>query len=517
MKSAASIAAILAVFVVVRVPLLTPEGVLRGWNSDSAVFGLMAKRIHEGEGFDVFFWGQNYLGPLTSSLAALIRRAILDPAGIGLAGGALALRLASMGEIALGICLSFLALTRLFGRAIALGAGLWLSLAPPYFVRLSAVPMGPEMSFLLGSVLLLLGADALTRQRSLLDRPEGRFFFGLVAGLGWWMNQTIVLVLVPVAAVLFLRSAACRELLHTLKQPLGRRPPENTSAIRWNTMAWHVAPFLCGFALADSPVWLGRLLGWYEPSYSFVAPLLPRPGLSSRVARFVGTDFWRLVGLDGAAAPAVLAAAGLALLALLLIRRRKLPVPPFGTGPGSSGLELAGAIVGFGAWVFVLTERGPPQLRYLTPVLPAALALLLVSIAEAALLACRKIPAVLVAFLVGGVAVAGVFFVSREARGVVEGILREPDPRTLLKTIEAEAYTVCHADYWTAYKFQFLSDDRVRFVPYHSFDRNRKQSARLRSAPGPQCLVTEEGLVRPWTANDAADEGGPARRRNRER
>ena len=124
----------------------------------------------------MFFWGQNYMGPLTPALAAGIRRAFLDPAGVGEAGAPLSLRLAAMAEIAFGIALSFLAFTALFGRAIAVGAGMWMALGPPFFIRLSALHrsgLGPEMSFALGSVLFLLAADALTRPSPLLDRPRG--------------------------------------------------------------------------------------------------------------------------------------------------------------------------------------------------------------------------------------------------------------------------------------------------------------------------------------------------------
>jgi hypothetical protein len=108
-------------------------------------------------------------------------------------------------------------------------------------------------------------------------------------------------------------------------------------------------------------------------------------------------------------------------------------------------------------------------------------------------------------------------FLSRQARGVVAGMLLEPDPRAPLKTIAEEGYTVCHAGYDTAYTLQFLSDERVRFIPYHSPDRNRKLSAELRSDPRPQCLVTDDGMVRRWLPSDAAQEGGPARRRAKRR
>jgi hypothetical protein len=507
LSRAASIGAILAAFLLVRFPLLTNEASVRGWNGDSAIFGLMAKKIHDGKGFDVFFWGQNYMGPLTPALAAAIRRTMLDPAGLGAEGGTLSLRLASMSEIAFGICFYFLGLMRLFGRTIAAAAGLWMAIGPPFFIRLSAVPRGPEMSFALSSVLFFLASGALTRPRPLLDRPLGHVAFGLLAGLGWWMNQTIVFVLLPVAALVFFRSAPFRGFLR-VGSPGG--PPSHS----WRGWARFLAPLLCGFVLGHSPVWMGRMLGWYEPALGTVVPPWQPTGLLARSIRFLGTDSWRFVGLDGLAPPPVLAAAALVFLSFILVKygrrlNRSLRTEP----PRFEGLDLVGAIVASGAAVFFLQNLDSSQIRYLAPVLPAALALLLVSFAEAANLLRRKIPAGFVALVSGGLALLATVFLSRQARGVVTGILLEPDPRAPLKTITEEGYTVCHAGYDTAYTLQFLSDERVRFIPYHSPDRNRTLSAELRSNPGPQCLVTDDGAVRRWLPSDAAQEGGPARRR----
>ena len=97
-------------------------------------------------------------------------------------------------------------------------------------------------------------------------------------------------------------------------------------------------------------------------------------------------------------------------------------------------------------------------------------------------------------------------FLARQARDAVAGVLAEPDPRAPLRTILEEGYTVCHAGYDTAYTLQFLSDERVRFIPFHSPDRNRALSAELRANPEPQCLVTDDGVVRRWLPSDAAQE-----------
>ena len=163
--------------------------------------------------------------------------------------------------------------------------------------------------------------------------------------------------------------------------------------------------------------------------------------------------------------------------------------------------------------MLALKDVHPTQFRFMAPVLPAALALILVSFAEAADFLRRRIPAGFVALLSGGLALSVTFFLLRQAQGVVAGLLAEPDPRAPLRAIAEQGYTICHAGYDTAYTLQFLSDERVRFIPYHSPDRNRTLSAELRANPEPQCLVTDDGVVRRWLPSDAAQEGGPARRR----
>jgi hypothetical protein len=479
----AGLAAILAVFVLVRLPLLTKDASARGWNGDSAIFGLMAKKIHDGRGFDVFFWGQNYMGPLTPALAAGIRRAVLDPAGIGEEGGPISLRLASMSEIAFGISVFVLGLARLFGQPVAWAAGLWMALGPPFFIRLAALNrsgLGPEMAFALGSVLFWLAADALTRSQPVLDRPAGRFVFGLVAGIGWWMNETIAVVLVPALVVVLLRSGPRR--------------------MRFLT------PLLAGAVLGYAPVWLGRLFGWYEIHLGTVVPLWQLSGLPGRFARFLGADAWRFVGLDGLLPAPLLAGAALFLVAFLVFRR-----------PWPRGLAFVAAVAGLAAAVSFLKALNPLQDRYLTAALPAALALLLVPIAAMTDILRRRIPAGLGAIVPGALALVVAVFLSRRAQGIVEGLVREPDPRTPLLAIAKAGYTVCHAGYDTAYTLQFLSDERVRFIPYHSYDRNRALSAELRALPGPQCLVTDDGTVRRWLPSDAEQEGGPSRHRAEKR
>ena len=509
-----TVSALVALFVFLRIDLLREPAIGLGWNSDSAIFGLMAKRMRDGTGFDVYFWGQNYLGPLTSALAALLRRALLDPLGLGPEAGPLALRLSSMAQVAFGISASFLAIERLFGYAVAVFAGVWLAVSPPFLVQFSVVPMGPEMAFALGSVLFFLTADSLTRSPALLDRPAGRFFFGAVAGAGWWVNQTIALILVPCSLILVLRSRAYAGILERIRR--GDSPGTLGADVL------RALPFAAGFAIGHFPAWPGGLLGWYPQHYMFVTPYFPEAGWLPRLGTFLTRDLRRLLGLENGVAGAVVFGIALLGVAFVLFRhRRKLlsllllaPSRPGGVELG--GVELAAAIVVTGAYFFTLTGRIPVQLRYIAPVLPAALALVGAAAHESVASVRRTVPRLLAGLAACGLALAGFALVEQSAAGTVREILAGPDPRPLLREIEARGYAVCHANYWVAYNLQFLSDERVRFVPWHSFDRNRLLSARLREEPGPHGLVLPDGTIRDWTAADAADEGGPARRRRAE-
>jgi len=53
-----------------------------------------------------------------------------------------------------------------------------------------------------------------------------------------------------------------------------------------------------------------------------------------------------------------------------------------------------------------------------------------------------------------------------------EEILSSADPAPVLARIAADGYEVCYANYWQAYQLQFLSDETVKFIPWHSLNRN---------------------------------------------
>ncbi len=237
-----------ALFVAVRLPLLTEHGVARGWNSDAAVFGLSARRIVEHGRVDVFFWGQNYMGPLTSLSGAgvalarhgLDRRASVDP---------LSLRLGAMAEVVLAIFFYWLGLRSALGRPAAAASLLLLSIGPRYVFESSVTPHGDEIALLCSGVLFWLASRSLAGRRrpSLFATPSGCLLFGMAAGFGWWMNQEVVFLLLPLAVVLALRSRAWSELRPLLRpldrllvrpEPLGWRAPGTAALLALR--GWHV-------------------------------------------------------------------------------------------------------------------------------------------------------------------------------------------------------------------------------------------------------------------------------------
>ncbi|HEX3110286.1 MAG TPA: hypothetical protein VHU41_14420, partial [Thermoanaerobaculia bacterium] len=138
--------AVVAIYIAVRLPLLAPATLPLGWNSDAAIFGLMAKSIFAGRGFPIFFWGQSYMGPLTSwvtILVALFTRAV-NP---------FALRAAAMLEGIGAIVFFWLGLRRTFdARSVAI-AMLWVAIGPAFLLSFVVAPIGAEQMFFLSALL----------------------------------------------------------------------------------------------------------------------------------------------------------------------------------------------------------------------------------------------------------------------------------------------------------------------------------------------------------------------------
>ena len=497
---AARLALVLAVFAAARGPFLTREAVVRGLWGDQGIWGLMGGRIFEGKGFDIFFWGQSYLGPLTPMVAALvgwIRRLL----GLAPAYGPFALRLAGLLELGAGTVFWYFAFAALFDVETATLAALLLAAGPPFLLAagVATVPPGPEMLYLLGGVLVWMVAGLLRNEQQ--ARARDLFVFGLVAGFGWWMNQGVVFFLAGIAVVFAMRAFRNRSINET-----GTKRDDESLLRKVKRIAVVGGGALVGYG----PVLVSRaLVGPPEVRYLgpalFVFPDSPWANLRHLVRDFAAPALGIEAGLSG-----TLFSAGLLvflLISLEVLFRTKRLVSPF-----SPGVLLAFLVILSNLGFFLLQPRIPRDVRYLTAAVPMVYALFASGLLSLWRLRARLPKWTLILALSSILFGASAFFSLGEgAARTVRELLARPDPMPVVEAIVARGYAVCFAASG-GYELQFLSGDRVAFVPYMSLDRNPRESERVRTRPGPRCLVDAAGNVRDFLPSDEEDDG-PARRR----
>jgi hypothetical protein len=499
-------------FFVWHAPLLSPEGRVRGFNSDAAIIALMGKKMLDGRGFDIFFWGQNYVGPLTSMFIA----------GAGaLTGGVdpLALRLGTFLEVLAGIVLMGLAVWRLNPRA-AVATMAALALTPPVLLRMMITPLGAEMAFVLAAALLALFFW--------YPRPLA---LGLLAGFSWWMNQQVVFTLIAIALVLAFRSPAVRRELLLLPDRWAFRTTPMTGVVQ--AFAWlstrigllllilfvvldllsiGVMPFVfgratdalllilvplvvlplvfgewrrfslpplapalrfaLGFATGYAPVWLGAIFGWYERTYVFAFRMNYPSGVLEQLRSLAPVAaHWT------GAAPGLLGI--LYAIALCIFLGAAL------WNGRSSERRVLLALIPLGNFAFYLLAEGAKP-HYLI----ASVAMLFALAALGAVDLWPRSRA-----LVAAGAVIALLSLGTSARRMHQDVLREPDPLPLLARVEAAGCQVCYADFWLAYRYRLLDEERRAWIPYLSQNRTRAESRAIQQLPGQRCLVRLDGVV----------------------
>ncbi len=186
---------------------------LRGWpalDSDEAIVGLMARHILYNGEHPIFYYGQHYMGALEAYLAVPFFW-LLGPTQ-------LALRLAML-ILLLPLLVSVYLLGRAaYGRTVGLLTLAALALGPAYGLMREAPAIGGyQETLLFGALLPLIAYQRLRAPLAPTQRGAARMtsiaqygVFGLIAGLGIWSDE---LILVFIAApLLALALARPREL-----------------------------------------------------------------------------------------------------------------------------------------------------------------------------------------------------------------------------------------------------------------------------------------------------------------
>ncbi|HEU4521012.1 MAG TPA: glycosyltransferase family 39 protein [Thermoanaerobaculia bacterium] len=561
--------AVVLTFFLLRLPLFREPGLRLGWHSDAAAFGLIAREMYEGE-FRLFWYGQSYMGTLTSAFGA-VGGLLVAPFGVTPAVGPLALRIGTAIEWVLMMSLYWLGLRIAFGPAVAILTTLLLTTGPDWFFHSQPAPRGGEMLLLLSAAVFAVAARGLERRRDWL-------IFGVLSGIGWWMHQGIVFTIGAALLVAALRSPAWAILRSPREQrrwpPLVRVMnvvllvlvgaavvrdfwPRFPALFLYNALAETVAAwvlfragvalmwdarvreaihfidlrrallFAAGFVTGYAPVIVGRLSGATEGTYGFSAPLQTLPGVVAHLLRTLRSDFWILIGASATPLGVTTTICLLALLLASLVRHRVAIRDFLLLRPGTWGPRaIAGATLLLCAAFWVGSTRAyGGAVRYIMPALPMLFAFALAEAARWWQMArpMRIAAAAVVSLLVIGYAVQTLRLVDDITAARAEGrfftgagFRSGPtfDPRPVTAAITRGGYEVCYADYSIAMMLEWILDRRVTFLSYNSVEPRRALARRLSSEPSKKCFVDREGRVRPW---NPAEHDDSIRRRARER
>jgi hypothetical protein len=528
-RTAAVALLVAALFFLWHGPLLSGHDRIRGFNSDAAIIGLMGKKMLEGRGFDIFFWGQNYVGSLTSMLTAAwgFLLGAADP---------LALRLAAFSEALVGLLLVGWGVARIDGRA-AVATMVALAITPPVLLRMMITPLGAEMGYFMAAALFAFVMQHLTAPpgRGWLSHAGGQFAFGVLTGLSWWMNQQVVFVLLATAVVLAFRSHLALSTLQSLRARQQHPVHGLFEAFLWLTSwagvfllvafvlldvagreglpflfgrfidgvlliavpqlvrlalaPWRlreftadekrelaaIVRFALGFLAGYLPVWLGRYLGWYEPSYVFgfnvnqpAEVVLQVGGLYAAAAHWAGITEGPL-GIAFAIVLAVCVVAG-----LIHTRTRA---------------RAFIALIPIANVTFFLLTGGVKHHYFIASV---GMLFALASLGACALWDAHR-PALRVVVAAAGV--VAMLSIGMTALAMHRAVHDEPDPMPLLARVRASQCAVCYADFWIAYRYAFLDGEQRGWIPYLSQNRTRAASRAMQRLPGQRCLITKDGQV----------------------
>ena len=185
-------------------------------HSDEAVVGIMAQDIAAGRSLPIYFYGQRYMGALEAYAVAALSPLFDNPI--------YALRFGPACFFALMVAIQYLMLSRWFSRRGGLVGAAALLAASPMFMQWSISARGGYVEILLwGSALLWAYSEWFVPPTPQNHPMRHRFCFGAIIGSGLWINPSIVLFVLPVAAhALLHRPLANLWNAPHLADPLGR-------------------------------------------------------------------------------------------------------------------------------------------------------------------------------------------------------------------------------------------------------------------------------------------------------
>jgi hypothetical protein len=444
--------ALAGIFIAIRLPLFTRPGLLLGWNSDAALLGLIARTMHDGSDYPIFFWGQFYLGMLTPMVAAGI--ADLTRAD---QVGPLILRVAASIQVAIAFLFFWLSFRRIFGRKTALLAALWLVAGPGFLFHFTIAPLAVEQLLLVSSMLFWYFTRMQFRRASEWLVP------GLLCGLGMWLHQGVIFLIGGIALAMLVRPV-----------PISLR---SLGYLAIGAAVGYIPAVVS--LLRDDPLLYKRaILTW-----SF-------PHVGVNVVETLTDDLWLLLADTSIAGIGV----GILLICFAVIGFLRAP-------RSLAVLAAMGTIaISIAFWIFSMYPY-PGAVRYIVPIVPflyAAAAFGMLKWADGDRR--RGIAAATIALAVTiGLYMPRIAQANDVVAGRSERYTNWPgdfDPRPTLAEIRRGGFRVCYGEVWVAHKLEWLSEPTVRFIPVQSVHRTLRQSLILMREPGGKCFVENNGHVR---------------------
>jgi hypothetical protein len=440
-----------------------------GFDSDQAIFGLMAKHLVEGRAFPMFIYGDSYLLGMQAWLAAPLF-ALFGPSV-----AVLKIPVVVINAITGALLVWVLHRDAGLRPSRAVLAAMFFLLAAPVMAKLLVETGGGNPEPFLYVLLLWM----------LRDRP---FAFGLLFGLGFVHREFTAYGVSAIMAIALLKDR--RWTIERMKAVAlaGTGFFIVTQAVR--TAYLFSTPFGPGTSIAMAEVAAGGESA-LASRYCF-APEAIVPGLSGLFGNYAGLAFgatserlvtfgvrstmpatftyWPLLG-------AVFAAA-LARVAWLSIRDRK----PIWSGPAAVGTFLL--LIGLQSGIVYAVARcgrlEPDTLRY-------ALLMIYAGVGIATLYFVYETSRVWQGAMVAAIAAWAIVTTITHVRLLDEYVRREPayPHRALASYLVDRGIQYAQADYWTAYATTFLagervivaSTDTVRITPYQQAVAEHRDNA----------------------------------------
>lgn len=171
---------------------------LQAMISDSAIFGLMAQDIKENGPFPFYYYGQNYMGPFSSIIICFIQlffdflgiKQIIPYYQLPYSISPMALQFGSIVQFYFGHLFWALGAKKILGQKKSIIFFLILCSGHILFTQNTLRPVGAEMAYFFSALIFYL----YYRFNESTHKAMNRFTFGLLFYFSLWANQTVVFV-----------------------------------------------------------------------------------------------------------------------------------------------------------------------------------------------------------------------------------------------------------------------------------------------------------------------------------